>query len=253
MKKLLIPCIAIISLLIALNYLVFKKSPVRKEPELCITKPESENFKPPPVKELYGLDELADELALTPPDLSGIIEDELKKLAPGKILFNPPQEMQVGVRDRIEVRIAKTITEDLSLELKGRGVPQIEEIRVGTFMKVRLMGNNFDIKPLSHKEQLVAGEGFTQWDWDVVPLKSGMQSLLLVVTVRIKIPNYDEERKDYPVFERQIKVKVNLIYSISSFVYSYWQWIAGTITSTGIIGWFIKWIIKKRRQSRKKR
>jgi len=183
------------------------------------------------------------------PHLSEIVEDELKKLSPGRILFNPPQEMKVGVKERVEVRIAKTITEDLTLGLKGRGIPQIEEIRVGTFMKVHLTGDNFDIKTLSHEEQPVIGEGFTQWDWDVIPSKSGIQFLLLTVTVRIKIPNYDEERKDYPVFERRIRVKVNLIYSINKFIKNYWQWIIGMIISSGIIGW----IATKLRRLRKKR
>ena len=158
----------------------------------------------------------------------------------GQILFNPPQEMKVGVKERVEVRIAKTITDDLSSGLRGRGVPQIEEIKVGTFMKVRLTGDNFDIEPLGHEEQLVAGEGFTQWDWDVIPLKSGIQLLLLIVTVRIKIPDDGEETKDYPVFERQIRVKVNRIYTIKKFIEKHWKWIITTIISSGIIAWIVK-------------
>ena len=183
---------------------------------------------------------------LTPSDLPEIVKDELEKLSLGQILFNPSEEMQFGAKERVEVRIAKTITEDLTKGLKGRGVPQIEKIKVGTFMKVRLTGDNFDIKAISHEEQLVEGEGFTHWDWDVVPLKSGTQSLLLTVTVRIKIPDYGEEKKDHPVFEKQIKVKVNLIYSTKHFTKSYWQWIVGTIFGSGIIGYFVKnWLAQK--------
>ena len=181
-------------------------------------------------------------------DLSQIVEDEIKKLTPGRILFNPPEEMKVGVKEKVEVRITKTLTEDLSKGLKGSGKPQIEQIRVGTFMKVRLMGDNFDIKPLSNEEQIVAGEGFTQWEWDVVPLKSGIQYLILGVTVRLKLPNGAEEKKDYPVFDRRIEVKVNLPYTINKFIKSYWQWII-TAVLLPIIGWFAnKW-----RKSRKKK
>lgn len=189
-------------------------------------------------------------LAPAPPELSEIVENELKKLSPGQILFNVPQEMKVGIKERVEVRITKTITEDLPKGLKGRGLPQIEGIMVNTLMGVRLnKDDNFYINALSHEEQIVAGEGFTQWDWDVTPLESGIQSLLLTVTVRIKIPNFDEEKKDYPVFERQIKVKVNPIYSIKKFINNYWQWIIGTIISSGVIGL----VVKKWRKSRKKK
>lgn len=47
-------------------------------------------------------------------DLSQIVEDEIKKLTPGRILFNPSQEMKVGIKERLEVRIAKNFTENLS-------------------------------------------------------------------------------------------------------------------------------------------
>lgn len=188
--------------------------------------------------------------APAPPELSEIVENELKKLSPGQILFNVPHEMKVGIKERVEVRITKTITEDLSKGLKGRGLPQIEGIRVNTLMGVRLnKDDNFYINALSHEEQIVAGEGFTQWDWDVTPLESGIQSLLLTVTVSIKIPNFGEEKKDYPVFERQIKVKVNPIYSIKKFINNYRQLIIGAIISSGIIGL----IVKKCKKSRKKK
>lgn len=182
-----------------------------------------------------------------PTDLSEIVENELKKLSPGRFLFNVPQEMKVGVKERVEARIAKNFTEDLSIGLRGHGVPLIEEIKVNTLMGVRLNGRNFDIKALSHEEQIVTGEGFTQWDWDVVPLKSGDQLLSLVVTVRIKIPDYGEERKDYPVFDRQIKVKVNPVYTIKTFIESYWQWIIVTILIP-LIGWVVKKLWKSRKE-----
>ncbi len=180
---------------------------------------------------------------------SDIVEDEFKKLAPGHILFNPSKEMTLGVRERVEVRIARTIGADLTAGLRGRGEPQIEEIEVGTFMKVRLTGDNFDVKAFSHEEQVVTGNGFTQWDYEVTPLKSGVQMLLLTVTVRIKIPDYPEERKDCPVFERKIRVRPNLLYSITRFIESHWQWLVTTIIGSGIIGWIVA---VKRRNSRKK-
>jgi len=179
------------------------------------------------------------------PDLSEIVEDELKKLAPGQILFNPSKKMRVGVRERVEVRISKNITEDLSTGLKGRGEPQIENISVNTFMKVHLTGDNFDIKTLSEEEQAVSDEGFTQWEYDVIPNKSGNQILQLVVTVRIKIPG-GEEKITYPVFERDINVKVNLIYSITHLG---WRWIIGTIIGSGIIGWILNELRRRQKSN----
>ena len=166
-----------------------------------------------------------DEAPTDTPDLSEIVEDELKKLAPGQILFNPPKKMRVGVRERVEVRISKNITEDLSNGLKGRGEPQIENVEVGDFMKVSLTGDNFDIKPLSEEDQVVPDEDFTMWEYDVIPNKFGNQILQLEIIVRIKIPG-GEEYYCHPVLERDINVKVNPIYSITHLD---WKWIIGIV------------------------
>lgn len=179
--------------------------------------------------------------------LSDSVEDELNKLAKGQILFNPPQEMKVGVKERVEVRIAKTITEDLTVGLRGRGESHIEEIRVGTFMRTRLQGIYFNIEELSEEDQLVAGEGFTQWNYNVTPLKSGIQSLSLTVTVRIKLPGNVEETKEIEVFDREISIHVNISYSLKKFIENYWWGI-----TTAIIVPIVLLIIKIWWDSKKK-
>ena len=51
--------------------------------------------------------------------------------------------------------------------------------------------------------------GFTEWGWDVTPKKSGNNILHLHVTLRIRLP-FGEERKDHPVIDKKVIVKVNL-------------------------------------------
>ncbi len=189
-------------------------------------------------------------------DFSKIVEDELKKLAAGRILFNPPQEMTVGETERVEVRLTKTSIENLSNEsltegTRGRGEPQIESVKVGTFMKVHLTRDNFDIKALSEEEQIVLSEGFTQWEYDVTPLKDGAQKLRIDVIVRIIISNVGEQKRDYGVYEKQINVKVNPVYSTRTFMENNWQWILTTII--GLSGAIIGWTMKKRGNQGKKK
>jgi hypothetical protein len=69
--------------------------------------------------------------------------------------------MTIGKKERVRVRISKGTKIDLKEELKEIEKVQIEEIKVGTFMKVRLEGDNFDIKALSHAEQIVFEEEIT--------------------------------------------------------------------------------------------
>ena len=164
--------------------------------------------------------------------ISNSIEKEIEKLSSGRILFNPPEEMKVGVKERVVVRLTKDITENLTEGLKVAGAPQIEPIELGTFMTVKLTGgDNFDIKALSTEEQVVKPVGFTEWSWDVRPLKSGRQELHLTVTVRILISGQDEQKIDWPVMDKQISVEVNPPYTFKRFIECYWQWIVATIIS----------------------
>ena len=158
--------------------------------------------------------------------------------------------MKVGIEERVEVRLTKDITENLTEGLKGPGAPQIEPIEVGTFMMVTLTGgDSFDINALSSEEQVVKPVGFTEWSWDVTPLKSGRQELHLTVTVRILIPGQDEQKIDWLVMDKQISVEVNIPYTFKRFIECYWQWIVATIISAICV---IPIILKLSGRTRKK-
>lgn len=179
------------------------------------------------------------------------IENGLKTLKEGRILFHTPREMVLGLKERVEIRITESLTTDLHKGLKGRGVSEVEKINVGPLMIVRLTGDNFDIKELSHQSQPVLADSFTQWDYDITPLKSGNQTLLLMISVRLRFLNGLEEIKDYSVFEKEIVVKVNIKYLAKKFINSNWQWLIGIMGGAGIISSIfiaIKNTIKNRRK-----
>lgn len=125
--------------------------------------------------------------AATPPPahLSQKYVDEIIENLPlGKILCNPPEEMRVGETELVEVRITQNMTEDLTRELEGRGVPRIEteKIKVSTEMEVYLTGDNFDIKLRPDIRRLILGsDKYTCWKFKVTPLTSGIQTLDLTV------------------------------------------------------------------------
>ncbi|MEK0188651.1 hypothetical protein WMG39_27965, partial [Microcoleus anatoxicus PTRS2] len=144
------------------------------------------------------------------PKISQTIEQQIKEQLPGELLINLPNEMTVGVQERAEVRIAKQRIKDLKKGLRGRGIPEVEKIKISPIMKVRLIGDKFDIKALSHEIQPITDFDFTQWEWNITPREVGNQSLEVSVSLRIEIPQINEHLvKDYPVYEKKIKVKVS--------------------------------------------
>lgn len=144
-----------------------------------------------------------------PSNIKKIISEEIEKLPIGQILFNPPTEMEEQVKERIEVRITQNINEDLKEGLKGRGVPQIEEIRVSAVMTAKLSGEDFTIDSLSDTEQAVFDSEYTQWEFDVTPTKAGQKILQLSISASFDIDEFGEKKKSLPVMEREIFVKVN--------------------------------------------
>jgi len=158
------------------------------------------------------------------PEWYDVLQEELSRFPMGKIVFNPPSVMKLGVKDRIEARITRDIKKNLLESLKGRGIPQSEQLKISELMKVRLSGHDFNIIKLNEEEQIIDKTDFTEWAWDVIPKKSGKKTLHLHVTLRIRLP-FGEERKDHPVFDKEIVVKVNPTYSVKIFIVSYWKWI----------------------------
>jgi len=184
----------------------------------------------------HGSSDSTEESAATADaNVESLVQNELAKLSLGYIVSNFSKRMKVGISERIEVRVAQQYGEDLYRTLKGKGVAKIEEIKIGTYMKVRLSGEKFGITPLNSEEQLVTSGEYTEWAWNVKPLAPGKQVLHLLVTVKIVLP-FGEKVKDHPVLDKEVIVSVNLIYTIKTFVFTYWKWLVTAILIP-LIGW----------------
>ena len=152
----------------------------------------------------------APEPAKPPVNVSKIVEEELSDLDLGQITFNVSQEMTLGVTERVEVEVSKDIDQRLRERLKAREELQGEDVNIETYMETSLKGTHFYIKSKNLDIQAVEGEGFSQWVWEVTPLKGGDQNLSLAVLAVVEVPEWVEVRKEYPVFEEVSEVEVSL-------------------------------------------
>ena len=67
-----------------------------------------------------------------PIDPAAILRNQVDKIGPGSVVFDPPTEMTVGYHEPITVQ-----------PLQRHGVAQTEQIEVGSFMRARLFGEGF--------------------------------------------------------------------------------------------------------------
>jgi hypothetical protein len=148
---------------------------------------------------------------------------------PGRLLFNPPDRMQLGQTERVEVRLTRTLKLDAELlrDLRGHGEPQVEEIPTAPLMAVTLKGDGFRITAYSDEEQSITQDGITTWEFDIQAHKRGQQRLVMCVSLRIPVPGQPLEHKSIPVREAVIDVQVG-VPAVMQFVAGNWQWFIGT-------------------------
>ena len=160
-------------------------------------------------------------------DYDGLVHREFdERRQPGRLLFNPPDRMQLGHTERVEVRLTRTLKLDAELlrHLRGHGEPRLEEIPTTPLMAVTLKGDGFQITPYSDEEQRASENQITTWEFDIRALKRGPQLLVMSVSLRIPVPGQTSERKSIPVREVTIDVQVGELALVGRFLASNWRW-----------------------------
>jgi hypothetical protein len=150
---------------------------------------------------------------------------------PGVLAFNPPPEMRQGRRERVEVGIARSpeLRNALLEGLRGHGEVQFEAVPTSLLMGVELRGSSFEIEAFSPLEQVVAPAA--RWEFDVRPLRAGLQTLTLCVSMRVEAlapPLGAGGRIGVPVLERQIRIRVSVGYGTRTFLVVNWRWLIAT-------------------------
>jgi len=141
------------------------------------------------------------------------IECRSKEL--GQIVYEIASNMIIHKASKCTVRIAKS---DFDLDtLKPSDISAFEQIKISEIMKVFLIdptnGKNFEINSLSNNEQIIQADEYTEWLFNVIPLRKGLLDLYLRVTIVEILKGYGEKSKDIIVLNRSIKVKSNSIIS----------------------------------------
>jgi hypothetical protein len=162
------------------------------------------------------------------PSVDEIIDATIQNLRRGNFLFGSPNPMRAGESYRVVVRLTKELTPTaaFSSELPSGSEPQVEPVMLGTQMAVKLQGASpgiFDITPSEAVAHAVASKGYTEWQWEVRPLRSGSHRLEAIVSVRIPIPGQAEiETIDYDTLHREVSIDVNPLYTTQSLLRDYW-------------------------------
>jgi hypothetical protein len=165
----------------------------------------------------------------------------------GLISFNPPANMELDQRYRCKIKISKNLKENL-IEQMTSDQASIDSLLVGDIMIVRLLGEDFTIVSHDEEEQGVLEDGYTQWEFDVTPKKSGLHTLFVKAGIVYHVPNLGPAKKFYPVYERDIEIDVDNIKLVSSFITERWEFLVSSFLIPGLM-----WIFSEVRRRRKEK
>ena len=158
--------------------------------------------------------DLVDGLAETDFD-PAVKTPEAKKAKQGEILYRIPHAMPLGRETRCLVRIALSadaIVENITLD---EHVTLKELSRVSDLMQVELVDPadtpTFKIRAINTPEQLVEDEGYTEWLFQVTPLRAGTFPLMIKVAVIELV--LGKERKKEIVLEEVVRITTEAVRS----------------------------------------
>jgi hypothetical protein len=179
------------------------------------------------------------------------------KYVEGLIAIKVPKDMIVGENYLVKIRITKEKNKTI-LIVGDRNIPisdddnslvNIEKISISPIMSAKLLGgrDSFIIDTLSTEYQNISKQGYTEWTWSLIPIKSGENLLKLNVRIRVK-EDGETYYKDIVVYDKKIKVKSNLKFSIITWFKENWQWFFVIILIP-----LIKWLYGEWKKNRDKK
>jgi hypothetical protein len=166
-----------------------------------------------------------------------IPKEDCQHLVEGELLFEPFQKMSQGTPYLVSARISRAPGANITEGIVG-GHFVIENAQVTCRVSMTLdseesEGFRIEKFPTDRTDdQFLEGNGFSQWDWRVTPLKHGRLHLLLYVTPVLYVDEVGTLLKRYPQPARVITVTPDYLYEFGSFISAHWsaiEWSAGAL------------------------
>jgi hypothetical protein len=153
----------------------------------------------------------------------------------------PP--LRQGRHDTVKVTISRALNAEslVAALVADSQVPSVEVIDTSAVMFVDLSGRSFGIQRLNPPggEQLVSDTA--TWEFDVLPLSAGKQSLTVSASLRVPVPGHGERTVSVPSLEREFTVEVDRLYAGRAFLRQNWQWVGTSVIAAAAIVAGIVW------------
>lgn len=167
--------------------------------------------------------------ASSPPTSTVLVDDIIRDLQWGNIVFNAPTAIQFEGSEVVELLLSSTKPiRQLQSELDRRGETESAKIKISNRMKANLSGQGFNVQALFPEEQAIRSEATTRWKWEVTPVEEGSRNLYLSLSAIVTVAG-----RDAPfvvrTYSKDIEVAISTGQRASKFFSSNWQWLWAAI------------------------
>lgn len=176
------------------------------------------------------------------------VDAEVNKLKSANIVFNSPSEMQKNKAYQVYLKLsARKRIEVLLDELKGTEKDSAS-VLYSTKMQASIIGENkqaFEITDITPSEQAISSISTTTWQWDIVPIQSGVHYFHIVLIAFIQV---DGKELRFPIktFDQKIMVNVSASDEILNFIEANWKWLLGSLIFPLVVWlWKIRYQIRE--------
>lgn len=169
-------------------------------------------------------------------------------LSEGRVVYKIPEKMKIRSIYKVLVRISKSksvvsIYDSLSQKVMTSTLPVTQTMEVKLIDVSPADRKCFEITEDNNAVQIIdEGDSYTEWSWDVTPIKVGNSKLKIVISI-IR----DGNKKDV-VYEDSVEVEKDIQTQIKFFFESYWQWMLSTLIIP-----FAVWFYKNRKEKKEKK
>jgi tetratricopeptide (TPR) repeat protein len=185
---------------------------------------------PPPPAKPVSTSPAADTPGATPPVAPSdydAVDQALAHMRDASIAFDVPAEIAAGDAQmlRLLMSLAASVDE-LKKALVDRVASGVEgaTVKVTPTMEAHLVGQAFEITPITPELQAVSAAGTTEWQWQVSSTQAGTQSLHLALDARVSI---DGSNTEYSIrqFDKTIRITVSWWRRAEDFVGNHFEWL----------------------------
>jgi hypothetical protein len=164
-----------------------------------------------------------------PPQSLRVVDEIVKKLEWGSVVFNTPTKMKFDEPKIVELVLSPTkSTQELQSELRSLGEIEFARVQISNRMQASLTGENFKVEALVPEKQALSRGKTTRWKWRVTPTEYGVKELNFTLWAIVTVSNQDEP---YVIrtYDKTIEVEISLGQRFSKFFSSNWQWLWAAI------------------------